>query len=143
MPGTGNEYYYSAQLMATDVFRTGDMYVAGLRFADRVDSNLYVLDLNTRFPLTPDLRISPRLRLGYTMGDTTDLREISVLPSVLLNYYWTKDFSLELELGTKWTQRELAGATERETELFVTAGFRYDFFADDKTKCAPVSINCR
>lgn len=143
MPGTGNEYYYSAQLMATDVFRTGDMYVAGLRFADRVDSNLYVLDLNTRFPLTPDLRISPRLRLGYTTGDTNDLREISVLPSVLLNYYWTKDFSLELELGTKWTQRELAGATERETELFVTAGFRYDFYADDKTKCAPVSINCR
>ncbi len=143
MPGTGNEYYYSAQLMATDVFRAGDMYVAGVRFADRVDSNMYVLDLNSRFPLTQDLRVSPRLRLGYTMGDTTDLREISVLPSILVNYYWTRDFSFEVELGTKWTQREQAGATERETELFVTAGFRYDFYADDKTKCAPLSINCR
>jgi hypothetical protein len=119
------------------------MYVAGLRFADRVDSNLYVLDLNARFPLTEEFRVSPRVRLGYTLGDTTDLREVSVLPSVLLNYYWTKDFSLELELGAKWTNREQAGVTDRDTELFVTAGFRYDFYADDKTKCAPVSINCR
>ncbi|MEQ1614260.1 MAG: hypothetical protein ABL904_16050 [Hyphomicrobiaceae bacterium] len=143
MPGTGNEYYYSTQLMATDVFRPGDLYIAGLRFADRADSNLYVLDLSTRFPLTPDFRISPRLRLGYTVGDSTDLREISVLPSVLLNYYWTKDFSLEVELGTQWTQREQQRINDRETEFFITAGFRYDFHADDKTKCAPLSINCR
>lgn len=143
IPGTGNEYYYSAQLIGTDLFRLGDMYVAGLRFADRVNSNLYVLDLNARFPLTEEFRVSPRVRLGYTLGDTTDLREVSVLPSVLLNYYWTKDFSLELELGAKWTNREQAGVTDRDTELFVTAGFRYDFYADDKTKCAPVSINCR
>lgn len=143
MPSIGNEYYYSAQLMATDVLRSGDMYIGGLRFADRADANLYVLDLNARFPLTPDLRVSPRLRLGYTVGETSDLREVSVLPSVLMNYYWTRDFVLELEVGTKWSQREQAGVTDRETELFVTAGFRYDFYADDKTKCAPVSINCR
>jgi tetratricopeptide (TPR) repeat protein len=143
IPGSGNEYYYSAQLIGTSIFRPGDMYIAGLRFADRADSNLYVLDLNSRFPLTEAFRISPRLRLGYTVGDTTDLREISVLPSVLMNYYWTKDFSFELELGTKWTSRDQGGVNERTTDLFVTAGFRYDFYADDLTKCKPVSINCR
>jgi hypothetical protein len=143
VPGTGNEFYYSAQLIGTGLFSSGDMYVAGIRVADHVDSNLYVLDFNARYPLTEDFRINPRLRFGYRKGDTTDLKEYSVLPSVLLNYYWTKDLSLELEVGAKWTSRQQAGITDRDTELFLTAGFRYDFYADDRNKCAPVSVNCR
>jgi hypothetical protein len=133
---TGNEFYYSTQLMGTSLFADGDMYIVGLRFADRETSNLYVLDLNARYPLTNELRVNPRLRLGYQVGDHTDLREYTVLPSVLLNYYWTRDLSLELEVGTKWTAREQGGAKENETELFFTAGFRYDFYADDQRKCA-------
>ena len=139
---TGNEFYYSAQLMGTGLLTDGDMYIVGLRFADRETSNLYVLDLNARYPLTSEFRINPRLRLGYQVGDDTDLREYTVLPSVLLNYYWTRDLSLELEVGTKWTWREQAGAKENETELFFTAGFRYDFYADDQKKCAFVPM-CR
>ena len=92
----GAEYFYSAQLIGTDVFTPGDMYIAGVRYADLADSKLYVLDLNARFPLLTDLRVSPRLRLGYRKGDVIDLTEYTVLPSILLNYYWTKDIALEL-----------------------------------------------
>lgn len=133
---TGNDFYYSTQLIGTNLLAEGDMYIVGLRLADRDTSNLYVLDLNTRYPLTNELRISPRLRLGYQVGDNSDLREFTVLPSILLNYYWSKDLSLELEVGSKWTDREQGGAREKETELFFTAGFRYDFYADDQKKCA-------
>jgi hypothetical protein len=65
-----------------------------------------------------------------------------VLPSVLFNYYWTRDLSFELELGAKWTSKEQAGVRENETEFFVTAGFRYDFYADDQKRCAFVPM-CR
>lgn len=143
MPGTGTEYYYSGQLTGTNFFAPGDMYIVGLRFADLHDSNLYALDLNARYPLTSDLRINPRMRFGYRKGDTSDLRELTFLPSLLLNYYWTKELSLELEVGAKWTRRDQGGVQDRDTELFLTAGFRYDFYADGKSKCAPVSINCR
>ena len=139
---SGNEFYYSAQLIGTSLLADGDMYIAGLRVADRETSNLYVLDLNARYPLTTEFRVSPRLRLGYQVGEGTDLREYTVLPSVLLNYYWTRDLSLELEIGSKWTWREQAGAKENETELFFTAGFRYDFYADVQKKCAFVTL-CR
>jgi hypothetical protein len=44
--------------------------------------------------------------------------------------------------GAKWTSREQAGARENETEFFVTAGFRYDFYADDQKRCAFVPM-CR
>ncbi|MEF2276594.1 hypothetical protein, partial [Pseudomonas aeruginosa] len=68
-----------------------------------------------RYPLTQDFRVNPRLRLGYEVGKGTDLREITILPSVLFNYFWNKDLSLELEIGSKWTQREQAGVRENET----------------------------
>ena len=140
----GTEFFYSAQLIGTSFFKDGDMYITGVRYADLADSKLYVLDLNARYPLVDDFRISPRLRLGYRKGDTTDLKEYTVLPSVLLNYYWTKDISLEIEVGTQWTSLERSGAKEITTELFLTAGLRYDFYADgrtamyttDKTRCA-------
>lgn len=137
MPGTGWEYYYSSQLIAQDMLSDGDLYIAGLRVADRADSNLYVLDLSTRYPLTQSLRVNPRLQLGYRKGDAGhDLVEYTVMPSVLFNYYWTTDLMLELETGVRWTQTEIATAVENNTEVFVTAGVRYDFYADRRTPCA-------
>jgi hypothetical protein len=139
---TGTELYYSAQLTRTNLFAEGDMYIAGVRVADLEASNLYVLDLSARYPLGNELRINPRLRLGYQEGDTTDLREITILPSILVNYYWTRDLSLELEVGAKWTDRRQGGATQTETDLFFTAGFRYDFYADGQKPCALLTT-CR
>jgi tetratricopeptide (TPR) repeat protein len=146
----GNEFYYSAQLIGTGIFEAGDMYIAGVRFADLAQSNLYVLDLSARYPLTPDFRINPRLRLGYRKGDSTDLQEFTVLPSVLVNYYWTKDLALELEIGTKWTSLQQFGIKDTTTDIFVTAGFRYDFHVEgrpplpgEKAKCPLPWPMCR
>lgn len=98
--------------------------------------------LSARYPLSNELRINPRLRLGYQVSDTTDLREVTILPSILINYYWTRDLSLELEIGAKWTERQQAGATQTESDLFFTAGFRYDFYPDRQKPCGLVTT-CR
>ena len=143
MPSTGNEMYYGVQVIGSGLFREGDLFIAGARFADRQDSNTYVLDFGTRFPLTPQWRINPRLMLSYREGKAIEFAEVSVLPSILFNYYWNKDFSLELEAGTKWTRREQAGATDTSAELFFTAGFRYDFYADGRGRCPPGAVSCR
>ncbi len=141
MPSTGNELYYSAQLIGSSLFRDGDMFITGVRFADRQDSNTYVLDLSTRFPLMQDWRINPRVLLSHREGKTTEFTEVSVLPSILLNYYWTKDLSLELEVGAKWTRRDEASVRDTETEFFLTAGFRYDFYADGR-RCPAGVTSC-
>jgi tetratricopeptide (TPR) repeat protein len=139
----GTDYYASTQLIATDLVTPGDMYIGGLRYANRPDSNLYVLDMSTRYPLTNDLRVSPRIAFSYLDGKTNDLQEVSILPSVLFNYAWSRDLSMELEAGTKWTQREQGGTSETLTDLFFTVGIRYDFNADGRTKCAYPSPVCR
>ena len=68
-----------------------------------------------------------------------------MLPSLLFNYYWTLDLSFELEAGARWTQLERLGTTETTTDLFFTAGFRYDFYADGSSnpKCSQATISCR
>ena len=69
----GNEYYLSTQLMGSNLIKDGDMYIAGLRYSRLLNSNLYVLDFNTRYPLFKELAISPRLRLGYRARPRTSI----------------------------------------------------------------------
>jgi hypothetical protein len=130
----GAEYYYSTQLIANNLIKDGDMYIAALRYSQLATSNRFVLDFNTRFPLTNDWRISPRLRLGYARGRGNDLTEYTVLPSLLADYYWTKDLSFEAEVGVQWTSSTQAGIRSRDTEVMATIGVRYDFYSDSSTK---------
>ena len=141
-PASGTEYYLSAQLTGSNIFTTGDMFTTGLRYANLADSNVYVLDFNSRYPLTNDWRVSPRLRLGYRSGTTIDLKEKTILPSVLLNYMLTKDLGLELEVGTKWTSSEQDGVKSTTMNLTTTLGFRYDFHADGTNKCPGTLARC-
>jgi hypothetical protein len=132
----GNEYYYSLQLIGSDVFKDGDMYIGTLRYAQQPTLRQYVLDFNTRYPLTNDLVLGPRLRLGYEVGIGDDLRQYTVLPSFLVDYYWTRDLNLELEVGAQWTSTAQAGVRTRDTELLATIGLRYSFHADGSTSAS-------
>ena len=135
--------FRQAQLIANGIIEPSDMYIAGLRLVAGELSNLYVLDFNSLYPIREDLRVGPRLRLGYRKGNEEDLTEYTVLPSVLVDYYWTRDFSLELEVGVNWTDTMQAGVHEDNTELFLTAGFRYDFYADGVSNCRLPGTICR
>jgi tetratricopeptide (TPR) repeat protein len=139
---SGTEYYLSAQLSGTNIFKPGDMFVGALRYASLADSNVYFLDVNTRYPITNSLLVSPRIRLGYRYGTTTDLREVTVLPTLLVNYQMTKDLGLEAEVGYDWTSSTLAHVKSVTNNFFVTLGVRYDFNADGAYKCAGVLAPC-
>jgi hypothetical protein len=126
----GNEYYLSLQLIGTNIFRDGDMYIGALRYAQQPTLRQYVLDFNSRFPLTHDWVVGPRLRLGYETGIGNDLKQYTVLPSFLVDYYWSPNLNFELEFGAQWTAATLAGVRTRDTELLATIGLRYSFNAD-------------
>jgi hypothetical protein len=140
---SGTEYYGSAQIIATGLLAEGDTVTAAVRFAHQKTSNLYVADMTARYPVSEQWKVSPRLRLGYREGEGTDLTEYTVLPSVLLNYYWTRDLNFELEVGAQWSQLTQNGVRETNTDLFFTAGVRYDFYADGRTSCANPTAGCR
>jgi tetratricopeptide (TPR) repeat protein len=138
----GNEYYYSAQLIGSNVIKDGDMYVTALRYSQMTTANMYVVDINTRYPLIGDFRIGPRLRFGYRTGNGIDLKEYTALPSVLIDYYPNKNLNLEFEIGAQWTRSDQAGVRSTNTELFLTLGLRYDFYADDTTRHSGDKSRC-
>jgi len=136
---TGNEYYLSTQLIANHVLTDDDITVLGLRYAMRELSDTYAVDLNTRFAVTPDLRINPGLRFSYLKSNFDDMKEYGILPSLRVNYLLWKDLSLEFEGRMRWSRREQGPVTDTESDFFFLLGYRYDFYAEDAWK-KPVSM---
>jgi tetratricopeptide (TPR) repeat protein len=135
---SGNEYYFTAQLIATDIFKPGDMYIGAFHYAEQSTNAQYVLDFNTRYPITGDLMVAPRLRLGYStyspgafmsngLPTGINLVQYTVMPSILVDYNWTPNLTFEAEIGTQWTLGLQPGLKTTDTEFFATVGFRYAF----------------
>lgn len=135
IPSTGTEFYYSAQLVGNNLLTDKDLWTAAARYSDSDSMESYALDFSTRYQVTNDMRISPRLLATYREGKTFDMEEYSLLPSFLLAYFLTKDLDLELEVGTRMSWRNQAEVETQDTEVFITAGMRYDFYTgSDKLK---------
>jgi hypothetical protein len=126
----GNEYYYSLQLIGSNIFKEGDVYIGAVRYAQLPTSKQYVLDLNTRYPLTREWLLSPRLRLGYEVDNAIDLKQYTLLPSFLIDYQLTSDLNFEFELGAEWTSSARPGIRTTDIDLLATIGLRYTFHAD-------------
>lgn len=141
-PASGLEYYLSAQVTGSGIFKPGDLFMGAVRYASLADSKVYVLDVNTRYPITPDLSVSPRLRLGYRRGSGTDLKEVTILPSVLVNYLIQKDLGFEAEIGTKFMDTSLAGVQTKTQDLYATVGLRKDFSYDGLSQCRGMVVSC-
>lgn len=126
-PGTGIESFYSAQLLATSLFKEGDLASIGLRFDDMATARRYVIDVNTRYPLSRRFRVNPRMRYAYRDSITADQTQSTFKPSIRLNYIPARLFQLELEGGGEWTKTTTMLDRETVRGYYVIAGYRLDF----------------
>ena len=78
----------------------------------------------------------------YNEGKTSSWNEYTVIPSILIDYFLRKDLNLEIEIGERLTWRTQGTSRTNESELLITAGFRYDFYVDPY-KCLTPSAFCR
>jgi hypothetical protein len=123
----GTDYFISSQLIASSLWREGDMVSGGLRFADSYNTDRYLIELGFSYPINQDWRVNPMLRLGYMQYKTDTREEYQFLPSVRTSYAIFRDTTLELELGGKFIQTNSDMAKEYQTELLLLAGIRHDF----------------
>jgi tetratricopeptide (TPR) repeat protein len=126
-PTTGAEFFYSTQLIASSLFMEGDITIFGLRYSDLQNVDSYSADLNTRFPITRNLRINPRVRLDYRKnknggGDRTNIR-----PLVRLDYRYKKWLRFELEGGREWSNETVLGDSQKSSNYFFSLGARAFF----------------
>ncbi len=127
MPAIGTEYFYGAQFTGTNLFVDGDIAALGLRYSDQDQFNRITGDLNTRFPVTENLRLNPRLRGDYRWNDAADGTEILLRPSLRTNYRAFEDWELEVEFGGEWRKSEASGVEDDLMGYFAYVTYRIDF----------------
>lgn len=136
LPAMGTEYFYGAQLIATDLMMTNDIYILSGRYADTATARIYTADLNARVPVSNAFRISPRLRYGYRDSKITSSTPVpgtfnQFQPTVRFNYYPFKHSEVEIEFGGNFTHQSVynAGSWDRISEKgwVLTVGYRLDF----------------
>jgi hypothetical protein len=127
MPSTGNEYYYTVQLIGSNLLKEGDITIFGLRYSDASTSDTTSVSVNERYPLNTAWRVNPRMRVDYRINKPNDNSQWIYAPSILVDYLWRKNYHFELETGGEWSSQQLTDSSEDTTAYYVYAGYRADF----------------
>jgi len=125
-PSTGNEFFFSSQLIGNTLIKEGDMALYGLRYSDTNNYQKISLSTNLRYPIQRHWRINPRLRFDYQENEN-DSKQIVWVPSFRTHYRWKRWATFELELGVEFTEDQRNNETDHSRYLFAYTGYRVDF----------------
>lgn len=136
LPDLGAQTYLSASVLATSFFRDRDF----TQLTFRQDTNdIYEsvgITFDTRLPMSDALRINPRLSVALrdNLGDGSE--QVIATPALRILYRWRRNYLFELELGGRWSSRDLPATfidpflpdgTEEISSYFVNLGYRAEF----------------
>jgi len=127
IPGTGKEYFYSTQFIASSLFYDSDALILGLSYRDTINIDTYTMDGNWRIDVNRKLRLNPRLRINYReSGDGGDSRWLA-RPFIEVDYRIKKWINFEMDLGYEWLDETFANSSENTTGYFLSIGYRAQF----------------
>lgn len=123
-----SEYsYLSTSLVASSLFREGDVMIVGARYSDSAAAKVATLTFDGRFPFRSGLRINPRLRVDRRERANLDGYEWIYTPGLRVQYRWSRRFRIELEAGKQFSEQDIdVNALERES-YFVNLGYQAFF----------------
>lgn len=125
--GTGNEYFYSLQFIGSSLIKEGDIAIIGLRHSDTSTSRVYSVNINTRYPITRNLRVNPRFLIDYRTIKDSDNEQWKFRPLVRLEYRWKRYYNFEIEGGLEFSTDETSTTVDDRRGYFLTVGYRIDF----------------
>ncbi len=124
---TGNMFFYSLQLIGSSLIKEGDIAIVGLRYSDTNTSATWALNLNTRYPLTRQLRVNPKMLIDYRTNNDNPGKRWRIRPLLRVEYRWRNRLHLEFEGGAEWATETISGVDSRSRDYFFTLGYRVDF----------------
>jgi len=127
-PSTGTDYFLSAQIVGNNLLINHDTGVIGIRFNNTTPSNTLSLIANSRFPISRNWRINPRLQLDYRKlqgsGSQTKYRAL-----LRTDYRYLNKVRFDFEIGyDATTSTNINNDTLGTNNLFFTLGYRWDFY---------------
>jgi tetratricopeptide (TPR) repeat protein len=125
-PEIGPDYYLNLQLISNNFFVKRDTNILGIRFYNSDASNTTSLIANSRFPITSQWRINPRLQ--FDIRKFSDGRTQQKLRALLkTDYYYTNRVRFDFEIGYEDNTEDASGPTLGNDNLFFILGYRWDF----------------
>jgi len=127
VPGTGNDYYCSMQLINNNVFFENNSIVNSLRYSDTSTNNTYTYSFNARIPFTKKFRIIPKYRMDYRLKKGSNDKRLRMRPTMRMDYRFKKFMRFEVEGGVEWRNDYASGISSKSMEAFISAGYRMNF----------------
>ena len=116
--------YYSADLVASSLFREGDVGIFSARYATSDSADVYTLNLDTRFPIGRSWRINPRLRVDYREISSDQSTQWVYTPGLRLQYRLGRRGRIELDAGKRFSSRELEDTDLDQESYFINIGYQ-------------------
>jgi hypothetical protein len=127
IPDPGIEYYLSAQMSGSSIFKENDSVSFGLRYSASKTSAMYMADATFRYPVNEKLRIGPRVRVSLRDSKNNNQKQYLVMPSFSARYRLDKKWSFETEIGGRWQDTVTAIDSNQTLDILATAGYRFEF----------------
>jgi hypothetical protein len=127
VPGTGVQIFYSASLVGTGLFASGDVSIINIRVGESDSFKTSLLTLDARFPLGQRIRINPRLRLAVWEGLLDGRRKESVSPALRFLMNTRNHYRIEFEIGADEYMRTDLNGTHDASGSFINFGYRANF----------------
>ena len=116
--------YYSADLVASSLFREGDVGILSARYATSDSADVYTLNLDTRFPMSRSWRINPRLRVDYREITSDQSTQWIYTPGLRLQYRLGRRGRIELDAGKRFSSRKLEDTDLDQESYFINIGYQ-------------------
>jgi tetratricopeptide (TPR) repeat protein len=119
-----SEYgYFSADLVATSLFKEGDVGILGLRYANSDSASIYTINLDSRFPFGRSWRLNPRLRVDFREINSDQSTQWIYTPGLRLQYRMGRRGRIDFEAGKRFSSREMADISLDQESYFVNLGY--------------------
>lgn len=121
-----SEYsYYSADLVASSLITEGDVGIFGMRYSVSDTTQVYTINLDSRFPLGRAWRINPRLRVDYREIRFDQSTQWTYTPALRIQYRLGRHWRFELQAGKQFSHRDMAVSDQDRESNFIYFGYQY------------------
>jgi hypothetical protein len=127
--GESSYRYYSGSLVASSVWKEGDVSIISARYSDSDTSRVISLTFDSRYPIRRTWRINPRLRVDRRERLTDPNYEWLYTPGIRIQYRRSQKFRIELEAGKQFSQRDsdIADLNLDRESYFINLGYQSFF----------------
>ena len=125
-PDTGTDYYLTTQLIGSSLLMKNDTNVFGVRYYKTDPSDTISFIANSRFPITRNWRVNPRLQ--YDIRQLKDGQSRKLLRALFrTNYRFRSNVRFDFEIGYDTNSGENVSQLLGDSSLFFTLGYRWDY----------------